>query len=111
MKLSVLALYYRIFGVNRAFRIWIYIIASAQGLLVLLLSILHPLSCEPFERYFDKSIPGTCRDDGLTILAGETPNSLIDIAMVILVMFMIRPLQLKSSTKWSLRVLLGMGVL
>ncbi|GAP85076.1 putative benzoate 4-monooxygenase cytochrome [Rosellinia necatrix] len=110
VKLSVLALYYRIFGVNRAFRIWIYIIGSAQGLLVVLLSILHPLSCEPFNRYFDKSIPGTCRDDGLTILAGETPNSLIDIAMVILVLFMIRPLQLKSSTKWSLRVLLGMGV-
>ncbi|KAI1661696.1 hypothetical protein F4813DRAFT_345443 [Daldinia decipiens] len=111
VKLSVLALYYRIFSVNRPYRIWIYLLGAAQTVLFIIFCIFQALQCRPFNRYFDLSIPGTCTDEGTVIIGGETPNSLIDFAMVILAMFMIRPLQLSSAMKWRLRVLFGLGAL
>ncbi|KAI0410782.1 hypothetical protein F5X98DRAFT_358895 [Xylaria grammica] len=111
VKLSVLGLFYRIFRVNQTYRRWIYALGIAQSVLTLLFIILHPLTCKPFYRYFDLSIQGSCRSDGSTVLAGETPNSLIDIVMVVLAMFMIRPLKLAGPVKWSLRILFGMGAI
>lgn len=87
-KLAVLALYDRIFGVNYAYKIWIYILGVIQTVLFLIFCVFQALYCKPCKRYFDKSIPGTCKEDGLTIISGEMPNSLIDFAMVILVMLM-----------------------
>ncbi|RYP25134.1 hypothetical protein DL765_000015 [Monosporascus sp. GIB2] len=111
VKLSVLALYYRIFGVNRAYRIWIYLLGAFQTVLFIIFCIFQGLHCKPFERYFDRSIPGSCKNDGLVILGGETPNSLVDFAMVALAMFMIRRLQLSTTMKWRLRFLFGLGAL
>ncbi|KAL2273540.1 hypothetical protein FJTKL_04443 [Diaporthe vaccinii] len=111
VKLSVLALFYRIFGINRTYRIWIYIIGGFQTMLCIIFCVFQGLQCRPFERYFDKSIPGTCRDDGVVIVGGETPNSFVDFAMVALAMVMIRPRQLPRATKWRLRVLFGFGII
>ncbi|KAH9984254.1 hypothetical protein F4779DRAFT_330912 [Xylariaceae sp. FL0662B] len=111
VKLSVLALYHRIFGVYRGYRIWIYILGGFQTVLALIFCIFQALQCRPFNRYFDISIPGYCTDEGTVILGGEIPNSLVDFAMVILAMFMIRRLQLSSAMKWRLRLLFGLGSL
>ncbi|KAK8121586.1 hypothetical protein PG984_010256 [Apiospora sp. TS-2023a] len=43
-------------------------------------------------------------------LIGETPNTLIDVAMVSLAIVMIRSLQLPRSTKLKLQVLFGLGI-
>lgn len=111
LKLSVLALYYRIFGVRTAYRVWIYVLGGVQTIVFILLCIFQALLCHPFERYFDRSVPGSCKEDGLIVLGGELPNSLIDFAMVVLAIFMIRPLQLSSTMKWRLRVVFGLGSL
>lgn len=50
-------------------------------------------------------------DEGTVIIGGELPNSLIDFAMVALVMIMIRPRQMRPATKWRLRFLFGIGAL
>ncbi|KAK9426029.1 putative integral membrane protein [Seiridium unicorne] len=109
VKLSVLALYRRIFGAKRAYRVWIYILSGIQSLWCLFLVIGQLLQCKPFYRYFDITIEGTCTDEGTFILGCEVPNSLVDFAMVVLAMLMIRPLQLSARTKWKLRVLFGLG--
>ncbi|KAI9695819.1 MAG: hypothetical protein M1820_008413 [Bogoriella megaspora] len=109
VKLSVLALYYRIFGVKRAYRIWIYILGGIQSIWFLFLVIGQLLQCKPLYRYFDITVEGTCTDEGTVILGCEVPNSLVDFAMVVLAMFMIAPLQLSAGTKWKLRVLFGLG--
>lgn len=111
VKLSVLALLYRIFGINRAYRVWIYIIGGFQTMLCIISCVFQGVQCKPFERYFDRSIEGTCKDDGLIVIGGETPNSFVDFAMVILAMVMIRPRKLPSATKWRLRVLYGLGIM
>lgn len=110
VKLSVLALFHRIFGVRRAYRIWIYILGGFQTILSLVFCVFQALQCRPISKYFDRSVPGTCQDDGLVVISGETPNSLVDFAMVVLAMAMIRPRQLPSATKWRLRVLFGFGI-
>ena len=111
VKLSVLALYHRIFGIKQVYRIWVYVLGAIQALIFVLFCILQPFQCRPFNKYFDFTIPGTCENETTVTLGGETPNSLVDFAMVILVIFMIRPLQLSSATKWRLRILFGLGVL
>ncbi|PSR80560.1 benzoate 4-monooxygenase cytochrome P450 [Coniella lustricola] len=109
VKLSILALYHRIFGVERVYRLWIYGLALIQSVMTIIFCIFQALQCKPFDKYFDLNIPGSCIDEGLVIVGGETPNLLVDFAMVALVMFMIRPRQLPSITKWKLRVLFGLG--
>jgi hypothetical protein len=109
VKLSVLALYYRIFSVNRGFKISIYILGSIQTVLIIIFCVMQSQLCKPFERYFDRSVPGSCKDDGIVIIGGETPNSLIDFAMVLLAIIMIRSLQLSQHVKWRLYALFGVG--
>ncbi|QKX61039.1 uncharacterized protein TRUGW13939_08185 [Talaromyces rugulosus] len=110
VKLSILAFYHRIFGISStACRIWIYILASAQTILFIAFCIFQGLQCVPFQRYFDLSVPGTCKDEGTVILGGELPNSIIDFAMVILAMIMIRPLHLSFNDKLRITVLFGLG--
>lgn len=111
VKLSVLALYYRIFGIKRSHRIWIYILAAAMIALIAALCILQALLCIPIGRYFDPSIPGTCKSSGLLVIIGETPSSFLDFAMVALAIVMIRPLHLSSRLKWRLTFLFGLGVM
>lgn len=110
-KFSVLGLYHRIFGINRSYRTWIYVIGAAQTVLIICVCILQGFQCRPFSKFFDPNLPGTCTDEGTVIISGELPNSLIDFVMVALVMVMIRPRQMRPSTKWRLRFLFGMGSL
>ena len=109
VKISVLALYRRIFGIERAYRIWIYVLAGIQTFLSLIFCILQAFQCRPLARYFDLAIPGTCTNEGVVIVSYEEPNSLLDFAIVILAMYMIRPRQLPSVIKWRLRFLFGLG--
>lgn len=111
VKLSVLALYHRIFGINKVYKYWIYGLGIAQAVLAMIFCIAQAFHCEPFNRYFDRSIPGSCKDDGMVVLSGETPNSLIDFAMVLLAIYMIQGLQLSTGVRWKLTVLFGLGSL
>nr|A0A2L0P0K0.1 RecName: Full=Wortmanamides biosynthesis cluster protein C [Talaromyces wortmannii]AUY61971.1 TwnC [Talaromyces wortmannii]QBC19711.1 TwmC [Talaromyces wortmannii] len=110
VKLSILAFYHRIFGISSTrCRICIYLLAAAQTILFIAFCIFQGFQCIPLQRYFDLSVPGECKDEGTVILGGELPNSLVDFAMVILAMIMIRPLQLSFSDKFRVTVLFGLG--
>ncbi|KAJ2987832.1 hypothetical protein NUW58_g4293 [Xylaria curta] len=111
LKYSVLALYYRVFGVNQIYRTWIYVLAGVQLIIVIVPSILIGVECNPLGIYNDQPDLGPCRDNGLIVIVGEVPNSIIDFALVILALFMIRPLQLSPAMKFKLRILFGLGVL
>ncbi|KAK8073153.1 hypothetical protein PG996_006501 [Apiospora saccharicola] len=102
VKLSVLALYYRIFGIRRIYRIWIYALGACQLVLAVAACVLQAFQCRPMATYWDPSVTGQCTQPGPVALIGETPNSLIDVAMVSLAIVMIRSLQLPRSTKLKL---------
>ncbi|KAI1825866.1 hypothetical protein F4861DRAFT_154726 [Xylaria intraflava] len=111
VKYSVLALYYRIFGVRRSWALWIYFFVGFQAVAIIVPSFFVGFECTPFERYFDPAIHGTCIGNGPVIAVLEVPNAAIDFGMVALAMFMIRPLKFSSMMKWRLRGLFGLGVL
>ncbi|KAI2621840.1 hypothetical protein GGR54DRAFT_83775 [Hypoxylon sp. NC1633] len=53
--------------------------------------------------------PGTCVDYLATVAALESINSGVDFAMVILALFMIRPLNMKMSMKLKLGIIFAVG--
>lgn len=108
-KLSICALYHRIFGVSQVYRRWVYILAAAQCATCLALVCMELLLCRPFHKFWDWLAPGECTPWTTLLLATEPPNSLIDFALVSLAIVMIRPLQLKPNEKWKLRFLFGLG--
>lgn len=110
-KFSICALYHRIFGVNRVYRHWVYILAAAQCATFLALLCMQLLQCRPLHRFWDWLTPGECMSWTTILLATEPPNSLVDFGLVWLAMLMIRPMQLKPSAKWKLRFLFGLGSL
>lgn len=110
-KLSICALYRRIFGVNQVYRRWVYILAAAQCAICLTLVCMQLLLCRPFHKFWDWLIPGQCTPWTTLLLVTEPPNSLVDFGLVALAMAMIRPMQLKPSAKLKLRFLFGLGSL
>ncbi|KAI2620576.1 hypothetical protein GGR54DRAFT_105255 [Hypoxylon sp. NC1633] len=110
-KWSICALYYRIFGVNRTYARWILAIAVLQGLTYIGLLITQLLQCRPLNKFWQFWAEGECFSFSYILIAWETPNSLIDFALVALALVMIRPMQIKVSTKWKLRFLFGLGSL
>lgn len=110
-KFSICALYHRIFGVNRVYRHWMYILAAAQCVTFLVLLSMQLLQCRPLHRFWDWLAPGECMSWTTILLATEPPNSLVDFGLVWLAMLMIRPMQLRPSAKWKLRFLFGLGSL
>lgn len=111
VKLAILALYRRIFGVNRSYLVSIYVLAAVQIVLVIIFCIFQALQCRPFGRYFDLRIQGTCSSEGVVVLGGGLPDSLVDFAAVVLAMWMIKSLQISTKIKWRLRILFGVGFL
>ncbi|KAJ0115695.1 hypothetical protein J7T55_010518 [Diaporthe amygdali] len=110
-KLSICAIYRRTFGVNQVYRRWIYFLAAAQCATWFTLLCIQFLQCQPLHKYWNWLAPGRCMPWTNILLATEPPNSLVDLGLVALAMAMIRPLQLKSSAKWKLRFLFGLGSL
>ncbi|KJK94778.1 hypothetical protein H633G_01380 [Metarhizium anisopliae BRIP 53284] len=109
VKLSILALYRRIFGIHRTYRVCIYAFAAFQTGLIVIFCIVQDIQCKPFGRYFDVSIPGDCQPENIIVLGGSVPDTFVDFGLVVLAMVMIRQLHLTSSVKWKLRPLFGVG--
>lgn len=110
-KWSICALYMRIFGVKRNYKLWIWSLAAAQGLVYVGLAIMQPLQCRPINRFWQFWVDGECFPFSWILLVLEIPNSLIDFALVGLAMIMIKGVQLQTKSKWKLRFLFGLGSL
>lgn len=108
-KWSICALYYRIFSVNKVYALWIKGIAAVQFILYIMLVILQFLQCRPLKKFWQWWTPGNCIPFSTLLLVIEPLNSLIDFALVILAMSMIRSLRIKTQAKWKLRFLFGLG--
>jgi hypothetical protein len=110
-KASLLALFYRIFGVDRTFSRWIYGILAVHSIWAIIVLFLNLFPCKPVRKAWYPRTPGHCLSQAVVAVPEETVNSLIDFAMVILAVYMIRPLHMPKRTKWKLRLLFGLGSL
>ncbi|KAK4184060.1 hypothetical protein QBC35DRAFT_466776 [Podospora australis] len=110
-KLSICALYYRIFSVNAAFRRWTLTLGTLQVLTFVALVIMQCMMCRPVSKFWQWWAEGECFPFSTILVALEPPNSLIDFALVVLALVMIRSLHVRRSVKWKLRILFGLGSL
>ncbi|KAI1140046.1 hypothetical protein F5Y05DRAFT_376973 [Hypoxylon sp. FL0543] len=83
-KISLLALYYRIFYLSRTLRIAVWIMAGllvSWGISVFFTSI---FTCDPIRGFWDLSSGAKCIDSALFFEAITIPNIILDVATVIL---------------------------
>ena len=108
-KFSLLFLYYRVFSVSRRFVYCVYVLGTVQLLWSISTYLVHYFLCTPVKKLWEPKTPGHCINNPVFLAAGETPNSLVDFALVGLAVWMVFSLQMKSSTKWKLSVLFAVG--
>lgn len=86
------------------------IVGVLQGLLVFPALFVNAFQCDPVSKYWNVvDLSGSCINVGAYLAGAETVNSSIDFAMTGLGMFFIRHLQLRSGTKWMLRIVFAIG--
>ncbi|KAI1171909.1 hypothetical protein F4777DRAFT_28540 [Nemania sp. FL0916] len=111
VKLSLIALYYRIFQVRPSFRCWITAVLVYHVVWIVVVSILLSLKCIPLYRFWRPAIRGICIPGSSLIAITESINSAGDFLLVILAVSMISALQISKATKRRLAVFFGIGTL
>ncbi|KAI0890578.1 uncharacterized protein GGS22DRAFT_151278 [Annulohypoxylon maeteangense] len=110
-KLSIMTLYYRIFGVNRTYARCIYALGIIHVVWVIWTILFGALECNPVRKFWMPFIDGKCLPSGIIAVPTETVNSLLDFALVFLAMHMIQSINMTRATKWKLRALFGVGAI
>ncbi|KAI0179683.1 hypothetical protein GGR52DRAFT_527986 [Hypoxylon sp. FL1284] len=110
-KLSIMTLYYRIFGINQAYSRCIYALGAIHIIWVLWTILFGILQCSPIRKFWRPALDGHCLPAGIIAVPTETVNSLIDFALVLLAMHMIQTIRMTKATKWKLRALFGVGAI
>lgn len=110
VKFSLLTLYYRLFWVNRAFAISVWVVAVVQGLWGAMVLLGHLLGCNPPAKVWDMAgIPGQCLHLDSYFTSYETINSFLDFVVAGLAIWMLPSLHMKRSTRWHLGFLFLLG--
>lgn len=110
-KFSLLALYHRLFSVDRTFVICVWTIAFLQLGWGVAVCLVHYFGCTPVSKSWDPLQPGKCIDVEVFLLAKEPINSVIDFAMAALAVWMLRFLRIKRTTKFKVSLLFLVGAL
>ncbi|KAI0203727.1 hypothetical protein F4808DRAFT_415559 [Astrocystis sublimbata] len=110
-KLSILALYYRLFWVKPAFKKCIDALVIYHALWITVTSFLIGFNCQPLARFFDPQVPGHCMPIGTLLAITETLNSFGDFLLVALAVVIINILQTSRSARRRLIIFFGLGIL
>ncbi|KAK8059000.1 hypothetical protein PG994_009448 [Apiospora phragmitis] len=108
-KLSLLALYHRIFSVSRVFAYWVYALGVLQIAWFLAIFLIRCMFCIPVSNLWTPAYPQGCIDPSILLAAGESVNAAIAFVMLGLAIWMVRSLIMSNSTKWKLRILFLLG--
>ena len=112
IKISLILLYYRIFGVVRWFR-WLLAVAWTIVLLYYIIALFIAIfECTPVAFYWDKTIAGgTCINESGFYRWNGVANLLIDFMILCLTMPMVWRLELVTRQKISLSCIFLLGLL
>ncbi|KAI1123657.1 hypothetical protein F5Y10DRAFT_269873 [Nemania abortiva] len=108
-KLSILALYYRLFRVKPAFKKCIDALVIYHALWITLVSFLIAFVCRPLARFWDPQVPGHCIPIGTLLAVTETLNSLGDFLLVALAVAIVSIVQSSKTAKRKLVIFFGLG--
>lgn len=108
-KLSILFLYYRIFHVSQRFVYCVWFLGIVQVAWSIATYLVHWLECIPLQKLWNPAVNGYCINSQAFLAAGETPNSLVDFALIGLAIWMVKPLKVKTSVKIKLSAIFMIG--
>ncbi|KAF4631288.1 hypothetical protein G7Y89_g6841 [Cudoniella acicularis] len=108
-KLSVLCFYYRIFSITRPFRISLWVVGGLCVAWLIALTVASILQCDPIEKYWHRTIPGTCVYQYGFFLGQAIPNIILDFALLFLPMVPLWKLRMQSHQKWALTIVFILG--
>lgn len=110
-KLAILLTFYRLFKVNKTFRVcWVIVTIFTVGYLVSNM-ITQAFGCNPMRKYYVPSTPGTCINYKAAGSAYGAMNVFSDFLITALPMRMIWRLQLDKREKWGLVFVLCSGAM
>ena len=112
VKVSILLLYHRLFGVNQWFRTGICV-AGALTVMWWIAAFLDSIfQCVPVQAFWDKSIQNPkCQDIRASALGTGIANMILDIMLLIIPLPMIWKLQVSRRIKVSLTGIFMLGAL
>ncbi|CAG9986860.1 unnamed protein product [Clonostachys byssicola] len=110
-KASLFMLYKRIFWSDLVFRRWIYGLAAIHIAWFITFFFMVLFLCNPVSKWWDitGTQPGTCIDGNTFLVAEETINSGVDLAMVGLAVAMVFKLQTRKLIKRKLTFIFIVG--
>lgn len=110
-KLSLLALYHRIFWVKPAFCKSAWAVGTVQSTWGIVVLLAHVFACRPVAKVWSPRLPGYCINTNIFFSIYESVNSLLDFVVAGLAIWMLPSLQLRRSTLWRLGLLFIVGSL
>lgn len=112
VKISILLLYHRLFGVDKWFRLTLRV-AGALTVMWWIAAFLDTMfQCEPIQAIWDKSIQNAkCQDIRASALGTGIANMILDIMFLIIPLPMIWKLQVTRRVKVSLTGIFLLGAL
>ncbi|TVY54167.1 Satratoxin biosynthesis SC1 cluster protein 4 [Lachnellula cervina] len=101
-KLSLLFLYYRIFHVKQSFVYCVWFFGIVQVAWSISTYLVHWMECIPARKLWEPTLKGHCINSEDFLAGGETPNSLVDFALIGLAIWMVQSLKVKTTVKIKL---------
>lgn len=108
-KLSLLALYYRIFSIKSTFARWVWCLVIFQVCWFLAMVLCRIMFCLPIEKLWLETIPGRCLNVPLLLAVDWSVNAALAFALIALGMCMVRTLAISKSAKRRLGLLFVLG--
>jgi hypothetical protein len=111
VKSSLLALYHRLFWVDKRFVRGVWAIAIFQWAWGITVLFVHIFACIPIAKSWYPTLDGWCVDMNLFFCIYEPINSAIDFIMAGQAIWMLHALQMSNKTRWHLSGLFILGAL
>jgi hypothetical protein len=108
-KLSVLCFYHRIFSITRPFRVSLWTVGGLCVAWLVALTVASILQCNPIEKYWHRTIPGTCVHQYAFFLGQAIPNIMLDFALLLLPIVPLWRLRMQRHQKLALTVVFLLG--
>ena len=108
-KLSLLALYWRIFSKDTRFRILLYVTTASCIAWMVACLFATVLKCVPISAAWDVLERGNCINFNLFFIIIEPINVVLDLVIILLPLFFIKELQLKTRMKVTLGIIFLLG--
>ncbi|KAF3018237.1 hypothetical protein E8E14_013227 [Neopestalotiopsis sp. 37M] len=108
-KLSLLALYHRLFFIDKVFVTATYTVGIVQILWFIAEYFDRWFTCTPVRKVWEPAIAGHCINQSASLAVSETVNSGIDFVMIIMALYMVRKLKVALATRIKLGFLFALG--